>query len=177
MSKLTQGLVQVYTGNGKGKTTAAFGLAVRAIGHGFHVYVIQFMKGKGDYGELEGLTRLQPECQLERFGGPGWVHKGGAQAVDLEEARKGFLRAEEIVLSGEWDIVVLDEIINAVWFGLLPESDVLALLNKKPPHVELILTGRNASQPLIDKADLVTEMGQKKHPFEKGIKARQGIEF
>ena len=177
MSNLSQGLVQVYTGNGKGKTTAAFGLAIRAVGHGFRVYIIQFMKGKNDSGELEGLKRLEPECQLEHFGGEGWVRKGELQEEHSYEARKGFLKAQEIILSGEWDIVILDELVNAIWFELIPESEVLELLSKKPPHVELVLTGRNASQSLIEKADLVTEMVLKKHPFEQGITARLGIEY
>ena len=177
MSNLSQGLVQVYTGNGKGKTTAAFGLAIRAVGHGFRVYIIQFMKGRDDCGELEGLKRLRPECQLEHFGGQGWVHKGEHQEEHIREARKGFLRAQEIILSGEWDIVILDEILNALWFELIPDSEVLELLSKKPSHVELVLTGRNASQSLIEKADLVTEMVLKKHPFEQGIMARIGIEY
>lgn len=177
MSSLTQGLVQIYTGNGKGKTTAAFGLAIRAVGHGFRVYIVQFMKGKDDSGELEGLKRLWPDCQIEHFGGQGWVHKGEHQEEHINEARKGFLKAQEIILSGQWDIVILDEIINALWFDLIPESDVIDLLNKKPSHVELVLTGRNASESLIERADLVTEMVLKKHPFEQGIMARRGIEY
>lgn len=177
MSNLSQGLVQIYTGNGKGKSTAAFGLAIRAVGHGFRVFIIQFMKGRDDYGELTGLKRLSPECHLEHYGGQGWVHKGERLEEHLKEAQKAFSRAEEIVLSGEWDIVILDELINAVWFELIPEENVLELINKKPPKVELILTGRNASQLLIDRADLVTEMVQRKHPFEHGVMSRQGIEF
>lgn len=177
MSSLEKGLIQVYTGNGKGKTTAAFGLAIRAIGHGFKVFIIQFMKGSEDYGELEGLKRLQPECQHENYGGKGWVHKGSLGDEHVLEAQKAFKRAQEIVSSGEWDIVILDEIVNALWFELLPERDVLDFLDLKPPHVELVLTGRNASQELIEKADLVSEMVQKKHPFEQGIMARKGIEF
>lgn len=177
MANLSQGLIQIYTGNGKGKTTAAFGLAIRAVGHGFQVYIIQFMKGKGDTGDLVGLKRLMPECQIEHFGGSGWVGKGELQEEHLQEARKGFLKAQEIILSGEWDIVILDEIINALWFELISESDVLELLNKKPSHVEIVLSGRNASLSLIEKADLVTEMVQKKHPFEQGVMARQGIEY
>lgn len=177
MSNLSEGLVQVYTGNGKGKTTAAFGLAVRAVGHGFRVYIIQFMKGRNDCGELAGLKRLQPECQFEHFGGQGWVNKGEQKEEHLSEARKGLLRAQEIIFSGDWDIVILDEIINALWFELISESEVLDLLSKRPAHVELVLTGRNAPQSLLDKADLVTEMVLHKHPYEQGIKARLGIEY
>lgn len=177
MPNLAQGLVQIYTGNGKGKTTAAFGLAVRAVGHGFRVYIIQFMKGGDGYGELEGIKRLSPECRLEHFGGPGWVHKGEYKEENVQEANKALLRAEEILVSGEWDIVILDEILNAVWFELIPENRVLELLKQKPPQVELVLTGRNASSALIEKADLVTEMVAGKHPYEKGITSRKGIEF
>lgn len=177
MANLSKGLVQIYTGDGKGKTTAALGLAMRAVGHGFQVYIIQFMKGKGGYGELEGLKRLQPECQIEHFGAQGWVHKGENLEDHIQEVREAFIRAQEIIISGEWDIVILDEILNAIWFELIPESEVLELVNQKPPNVELVLTGRNASKVLIDRADLVTEMVQRKHPFEQGIMARVGIEY
>ncbi|MHB1651203.1 MAG: cob(I)yrinic acid a,c-diamide adenosyltransferase [Desulfitobacteriaceae bacterium] len=177
MPRLTQGLIQLYTGNSKGKTTAAFGLAVRAVGHGFRVYIIQFMKGRGDYGELSGLKRLEPECLLEHFGGQGWVRKGQATAEDLNEAKKAWQRAGEIISSGEWDIVILDEVVNAIWFELLSEEEVLQFLDKKPGNVEVIMTGRNASENLMAKADLVTEMVQIKHPYEQGVPARMGIEF
>ena len=176
MPNLEKGLIQVYTGNGKGKTTAAFGLAVRAVGHGFKVYIIQFMKG-GAYGEAEGLKRLQPECQVENFGGKGWVYKESPQQDHIDEAQKAFQRAWDLTVSGEWDIVILDEIMNALWFGLLEEDKIRELLQAKPPHVELVLTGRNASERIIEKADLVTEMVPKKHPFDQGIEARRGIEF
>lgn len=177
MEKLKQGLVQIYTGNNKGKTTAALGLTLRAVGHGFHVYIIQFMKGRQDYGELRGLKRLEPECQIEQFGTAGWVFKGQAKEEDLLEARQGLDRAREIINSGVWDLVILDEILNAIWFQLIPEEEVLALLELKPEHVEVVMTGRNASQNLIEKAQLVTEMVPIKHPFELGIQARKGIEF
>ncbi|TGE36803.1 cob(I)yrinic acid a,c-diamide adenosyltransferase [Desulfosporosinus fructosivorans] len=177
MVDFPKGLIQIYTGEGKGKTTAALGLAIRAVGHGLHVYIIQFMKGRGGYGELEGLKRLQPECQLEHFGAPGWVHKGENIEEHSREVRKAFARAQEIIVSGEWNIVILDEIFNALWFDLIPESEVLELLSMKPSHVELVLTGRNASQTFIERADLVTEMVPRKHPFEQGIMARLGIEY
>lgn len=177
MTNITKGLIQIYTGDGKGKTTAALGLTIRAVGHGFKVYIIQFMKGKGGYGELEGLKRLQPECQIEHFGAQGWVHKGENIEEHILEVRKAFIRAQEILLSGDWDIIVLDEILNALWFELIPESEVLELLSQKPTQVEVVLTGRNVSQTLIDKADLVTEMVLRKHPFEQGIMARLGIEY
>lgn len=177
MENISRGLVQIYTGDGKGKTTAALGLAMRAVGHGFRVYIVQFMKGNGGYGELEGLKRLQPECQIEHFGAPGWVHKGENIEEHSEEVAKAFSRAQELIISGEWDIVILDEILNAIWFKLIPEREVLELLNKKPINVELVLTGRNASDAFIERADLVTEMVQRKHPFEQGVMARRGIEY
>lgn len=177
MPKLDQGLIQIYTGPSKGKTTAALGLAVRAVGHGFKVYIIQFMKGQSNAGELTGIQRLAPECRMEHFGSGQWVHKGSSTSEDIEEANKALSRAHEVMLSGQWDIVILDEIINAIWFELLPEDLVLQLMEKKPPQVELVLTGRNASQRLIEKAQLVTEMVQVKHPFELGIAARKGIEY
>jgi len=172
-----KGLVQIYTGEGKGKTTAALGLALRAVGHGLQVYIIQFMKGKSGSGELKALKRLQPECQIEHFGAQGWVHKGENLEEHIREVRIAFRRAQEIITSGKWNIVILDEIFNALWFELIPESEVLELLNHKPLHVELVLTGRNASPAFIERADLVTEMVQRKHPFEQGIMARQGIEY
>jgi len=177
MADLSKGLIQIYTGDGKGKTTAALGLAIRAVGHGLRVYIIQFMKGRSGYGEIEGLMRLQPECQLEHFGAEGWVHKGENIEEHIQEVRKAFMRAQELIISTEWDIVILDEIVNAIWFELITEGEVMELLNKKPPNVELVLTGRNASQGLIARADLVTEMVSRKHPFEQGIMARLGIEY
>jgi cob(I)alamin adenosyltransferase len=177
MVRLQQGLIQVYTGDSKGKTTAALGLAVRAVGHGFKVFIIQFMKGQGYYGELQGLKRLEPECHIEHYGGKGWVYLGNPSQEDLQEADKAMLRAKEIITSGNWDIVILDEIFNAIWFELVTEDEVLKLLELKPPHVELVLTGRNASDKIKAKADLVTEMVQIKHPYEQGISGRKGIEF
>src|SRR5690606_9275264 len=118
MQKLERGLIQVYTGNNKGKTTAALGLTLRAVGHGFKVYIIQFMKGRQDYGELKGLKRLEPECRIEQFGNPGWVTKGQAKDEDCLAAQLGLQKAREIMKSGEWDILILDEILNAIWFEL-----------------------------------------------------------
>lgn len=177
MANIRQGLIQIYTGEGKGKTTAALGLAIRAVGHGLRVYIIQFMKGQGVGGELKGLKRLQPECQIEYFGAPGWVRQGEDLAEHKLEAHKAFARTREIVLSGKWDIVILDEILNALYYKLIPEKDVLELLAQKPVQVELILTGRNASGPFLERADLVTEMIKVKHPFDQGTKARLGIEY
>lgn len=177
LSNLAQGLIQVYTGNSKGKTTAALGLAIRAVGHGFKVFIIQFMKGREDYGELQGLKRLEPECQIEHYGGKGWVQKGNPSLGDKEEANKAFSRVKEIIADGQWDIVILDEILNAIWFELLSEDELITVLETKPKHVEIVLTGRNASDVIKAKADLVTEMLQLKHPYDQGVAARKGIEF
>ena len=177
MAGLTQGLIQIYTGAGKGKTTAALGLTLRAAGSGLRVAVIQFMKGQGAGGELESLKRLEPECRVEYFGAPGWVHKGDNLVEHRQEADRALRRAREIVFSEAWDIVILDEIFNALWFELIPEKEVLDLLEQKPTQVELVLTGRNASKSFIERADLVTEMVEIKHPFQQGIRARPGIEF
>lgn len=194
--RLTQGLIQVYTGNSKGKSTASFGLTLRAVGHGFKVYIIQFMKGASYYGELFGVQRLYPDVKIRQYGracayaaqirqgeqqctgcGSCFIGKGEATQEDIEIARLGLKHAEEIITSDEYDIVILDEINNALFFDLLTIDEVLPVLNKKPPLVELILTGRNAFPEIIEKADLVTEMVQIKHPYEKGIPSRRGIEY
>jgi cob(I)alamin adenosyltransferase len=174
---LEKGLIQVYTGNSKGKSTAAFGLALRAVGNALNVFIIQFMKGSDYYGELNSFKRLEPECRLEHYGLPGWVKKGEARAEDVAEAHKALARAEELMLSGEWDIIILDEVNNALWFELLTVEEVLTFLNKKPDNVELVLTGRNAPEEIISVAHLVTEMVERKHPYQLGINARKGIEF
>jgi cob(I)alamin adenosyltransferase len=177
MESLSQGLIQIYTGENKGKTTAALGLTIRAVGHGFRVHILQFMKGRQDFGELNGLKRLEPECQIEHYGTAGWVNKGQAQEQDVLEAQKGLERARELIALNTCDMLILDEIINAIWFELLSEDEVLQVLENKPEHMEIIMTGRNASQRLIEKADLVTEMVRVKHPYDQGIQARKGIEY
>jgi cob(I)alamin adenosyltransferase len=177
MKYFGQGLIQVYTGNGKGKTTAAMGLAIRALGHGFKVFIVQFMKSRKDSGEGYILQRLAPDCVLEEYGKPGFVRKGQAQPEDLAEAAKALNKAREVILSSNWNLVILDEIINAIWFELINEEEVLQLLAEKPAHVEVVLTGRNASERLRNRADLVTEMLSLKHPYDQGVSARKGIEY
>ncbi|MDR3289588.1 MAG: cob(I)yrinic acid a,c-diamide adenosyltransferase [Peptococcaceae bacterium] len=177
MKGLEKGLIQIYTGGGKGKTTAVFGLALRALGQGLTVYIIQFMKGRGDGGEVKALQRWAPDCRVENYGEPAFVRKGEAKAEDVAAAVKALRKAKEAVHSGQWDLVILDEVINAVWFELLAEEELLAVLESKLAQVEVVLTGRNASEALKNKADLITEMVQIKHPYEKGIQARQGIEY
>ncbi|MBE3571374.1 MAG: cob(I)yrinic acid a,c-diamide adenosyltransferase [Moorella humiferrea] len=173
---LEKGLVQVYTGDAKGKTTAAFGLALRACGHGLKVLIVQFMKTP-DYGEHKAFRRLLPEVEVKTFGRKGFIHREGARPEDYEQARAALAYAREAVLSGRIDILILDEINNALYFGLLAEDEVLTFLKERPPQVEVILTGRNAPAGIVAAADLVTEMRQIKHPYEKGIKARKGIEY
>ena len=168
--------VQVYTGNGKGKTTAALGLAVRASGHGWRVKILQFLKGWDFYGEIRGLESL-PGVELARTGTPDYVPKGGAREVDLQEARRGMNLAREALTSGDYDLVILDEINVAADYGLVDPQEVLALLDLRSPRTEVVLTGRYAPEVFLERADLVTEMREVRHPYRKGVKAREGIEF
>ncbi len=176
MPKLEKGLVQVYTGNGKGKSSAAFGLALRAIGRGLKVYIIQFIKGGFDYGELYIVDKL-PNLTLKAFGRGKFVTQKPAEKVDVEFAEEAFALAEEVVKSGEYDIVILDEINVALNLKLIQIEKVLVLIKNKPKHVELVLTGRYAPNEIIEAADLVTEMKEVKHPFNRGFQARKGIEY
>jgi cob(I)alamin adenosyltransferase len=169
------GLIHVYTGNGKGKTTAAVGQAIRACGHGARVVMIQFMKGR-EYGELR-CADLLDNFEILQFGRDQFVDKSNPAQIDIEYARKGLNAAKEIVEKGDCDLLVLDEINVALDFALLPVEEVLALLAGKPEQIEVILTGRNAPQEMIDIADLVTEMREIKHPYQLGIEMRKGIEY
>ncbi len=170
------GLVQVYTGNGKGKTTAALGQALRAYGHGFKIIVIQFMKGKINYGELKAVKKLDG-FEIEQYGLPTFVEKNNPSEEDLELARKGLERAKEVLKDGKYDMVILDEANIAIDYGLIPISEVIELIKNKPSHVELVLTGRYAPKEIIEIADLVTEMREIKHHYQKGVQAREGIEY
>ena len=171
-----EGLVQVYTGDGKGKTSAAFGLALRAIGRGLKVYVIQFIKGGFDYGELYAVKKL-PNLELRAFGQGKFVTRTPPDEEDIKLAKEAFRLAEGIVESSKYDIVILDEINVAIHLGLLDLKDVVRLIRNKPKGVELVLTGRYASEEIIENADLVTEMREIKHPYRKGVKPREGIEY
>jgi len=174
--KLKEGLVQVYTGNGKGKTSAAFGLALRAIGRGLKVYIIQFIKGGFDYGELYIIDKL-PNLKLKAFGQGKFVTQFPPSKKDVKIAKEALELAKKIVKSGEYDIVILDEVNVAMSLRLIKTEEVINLIKEKPEHVELVLTGRYAPKEIIDIADLVTEMKEIKHPFQKGIPPRKGIEF
>ncbi len=173
---LQQGLVQIYTGNGKGKTTASLGLALRAAGHGFKIYVMQFMKGSTVYGELESARRLAPELTIEQVGRDVFVSRSNPDPEDLLMAREAFARARQLVESGDYDLVVLDELNCAVDFGLVPLAEVKEMIRRKAPHTELVMTGRGAHPEVIELADLVTEMREIKHYYNSGQHARTGIE-
>jgi len=170
-----KGLIQVYFGNGKGKTTAALGLALRAAGRGKEILIVQFMK-KWDYGELYSI-RLIPQITVKTFGTKDFVYKGKAKEIDYQEAKKAFIEGVQATQSGQYDIIIFDELNVAIDFELLELQQVLDFLDEKPEDVEIIITGRNAPQAILDKADLVTEMCEIKHPYQKGIQARIGIEY
>lgn len=191
---LSKGLIQVYTGNGKGKSTSAFGQAIRAMGQGFKVYVVQFMKGNDYYGELKALKQLFPNITIKQFGrgccnpearqegeclecGSCFIKKGQCTFDDRQNAENSLAHAVEVMASGEYEIVILDEINNALHYKLLKLEPVLKVMQNKPEFVELILTGRYAPREIIKLANLVTEMRAIKHPYDKGIPARRGIEF
>ena len=193
---LEKGLIQIYTGDGKGKTTAALGLAFRALGHGCKVFIISFMKGYTYLGELYSAERYGDRLKIVQFGrgcsyaalikegfadcvgcGACFLTEDNLEERDKDMARQGFELAKKIICQGEYDIVVLDEICNTFRYGLLAVEEVVELLQKKPPQLEVILTGREAPQKLIDLAHLVTEMKAVKHPFDYGIRGRRGIEY
>lgn len=173
--RLSRGYIHIYTGDGKGKTTAALGLALRASGHGMCSYIGQFMKGQ-HYGELTALHN-HPYITIEQYGDPRCcIRREEVTPEHVAQARRGLERAREAMRSGRFDVLVLDEINVALWFGLLAIEEVLALLDERPENVEVILTGRRAPQQLIDRADLVTEMQEVKHYYQSGVSARKGIE-
>ena len=176
MQKLKQGFIQIYTGNGKGKTTAAIGQAVRAAGFGLKTYIIQFMK-EFPYNELNSLKHLKQWITIEQFCGDEFVYKKELPGKEeLAKAKKGLSSAKEKMLSGDFDIIILDEVCVSIYFGLLNTDNILDFIKEKPANVELILTGRYCPAELIEKADLVTEMKEVKHYYEKGILSRRGIE-
>jgi len=176
MNQTNLGLIQVYTGNGKGKTTAALGLALRAAGSGLRTFIGQFMKGTS-YGELKAIQNLQPMIVIEQFGDRRHVCPGNPTQQHRLLAQKGLARIANVLEEGEFDIVVLDEVNTACSFGLLSASQVLAVLENRPSAIEIILTGRHAPSEFVTQADLVTEMVEVRHPYQKGIVARQGIEY
>jgi cob(I)alamin adenosyltransferase len=173
---LHRGLVQVFTGDGKGKTSAAIGIVIRALGHGLKVYIALFMKGDYLYGERQVLSRL-PGVTLESFGSSQFIDPDNIKPEEKAEAARALAAARRAMLSGEYDLVVLDEVNLAVAFNLLGVDEVLRFLEAKPEGVELILTGREADKELVRAADLVTECLKIKHPYDGGVGGREGFEY
>ena len=169
-------MIQIYTGNGKGKTTAALGLAMRAAGHGMKVIVVQFMKGKINYGELESVKMI-PNIAIEQYGRPDFVDRDNPDPEDIRLAQEGLKRAKVAITSRDYDVVILDEINVAVEFGLIRVEDVVTLCESKPKEVELVLTGRYMPQELMEHADLITECREVKHYFQNGVQARKGFDY
>jgi len=170
----TRGYIQVYTGNGKGKTTAAIGLAIRAAGAGLKVYIAQFIK-MGDYSEIKALRRFSDLITVEQFG-LGRFTDGKPLPEDIQAAQKGLKRVKSIMAEEDYKVIILEEANVAAKYGLIRVQDLLGLIINKPYDVELVITGRHASARVIENADLVTEMQPVKHYFEKGVPARVGIE-
>ena len=178
MADIRKGLIIVNTGPGKGKTTAAMGTALRAVGNGMRVLMLQFLKGSWHYGELDAVQAFGEKFVMKQMG-RGFVKVGGAE-TDPEDIRlvgQAWEEARHAILSGEWDLVILDEINYAIGYGMLDPAQVAAALRQKPEHVHVILTGRNAHPTIVDLADTVTEMKQVKHAYEKGVMAQRGIEY
>jgi cob(I)alamin adenosyltransferase len=169
-----QGYVQVYTGNGKGKTTAALGLSLRAAGAGLKVFIGQFIK-KGDYSEIKALARFSDLITVEQFG-QGRFIDGKPDPDDIALCRRGLVRMREVIASGNYPVVILEEANIAVKYGLFSESELAELILTKPAEVELVITGRDATDRIMALADLVTEMRAVKHYYEKGVASRVGIE-
>lgn len=169
-------LVEVFTGDGRGKTSAALGIALRAAGHDLRVHIVFFMKGEFPYGEQKMLATL-PNVTFERFGSQKFVDPANVKPEEKEEAIKALEAARKAMLSLAYDMVILDEVNVAASWKLLEVEDVLKLINEKPEKVELILTGRHADSKVIEKADLVTMMMKVKHPYDSGILARKGIDY
>jgi cob(I)alamin adenosyltransferase len=178
MQDIRRGLIIVNTGPGKGKTTAAMGTGLRAVGQGMRVLMLQFLKGSWHYGELDAVQAFGDKFVMKQMG-RGFV-KVGSEKPDPEDVRmveEAWNQSAEAILSGQWDLVVLDEINYAISYGMLNPEKVVETLRKKPDMVHVILTGRNAHPTIVDLADTVTEMRQVKHAYEKGIMAQRGIEY
>jgi cob(I)alamin adenosyltransferase len=169
------GLVQIYTGNGKGKTTAALGLSLRASGRGLNVLFLQFLKPGAGYGEQTACSGIE-NITVVSMGLDHFVGKKPKQE-DIDMAHEALKKSEELIATGKYDIAVLDEAMNAVRLGLITSKELIDSLEKRPPHVEIVLTGRGLTPELEEYADLITEMKLIKHPMDKGIDARKGIEY
>lgn len=176
MSRLEKGYIQIYTGNGKGKSTAAIGQAVRAAGYGLRTYIAQFMK-EYPYNELKSLELLSEWITIEQFAGDDFVYRKELPSkVEMDKARRGLETAKAKMLKGQYDLIILDEILVSIHFGLFNDEEVMTFMKMKPDNVELILTGRYCPDKILDAADLVTEMKVIKHYYQEGVLARRGIE-
>lgn len=175
-SALGSGYTHVYTGGGKGKTTAALGLALRAVGRGLRVIVIQLLKGPGGSGELRAAEKLAPELRIQPMGRAGVLSPLDLIPADEDLAAQAVDKAREAIADPNWDVVILDEILTACSLGLVKVGDVIGIMDARPEGVELVLTGRGAPKEVIERADLVTEMREVKHYFRKGVAGRPGIE-
>jgi cob(I)alamin adenosyltransferase len=178
MADVRRGLIIVNTGPGKGKTTAAMGTALRAVGNGMKVLMLQFLKGSWHYGELDAVSAFGDRFVMKQMG-RGFVKVGGAETdpEDIRMVEEAWAEAAEAIKSGAWDLVVLDEINYAISYKMLDPEKVAAVLREKPEMVHVILTGRNAHPTIVDLADTVTEMREVKHAYQKGIMAQRGIEY
>jgi cob(I)alamin adenosyltransferase len=178
MSDVHRGLIMVNTGPGKGKTTAAMGTALRAVGNGMKVLMLQFLKGSWHYGELDAAKSFGDKFVMKQMG-RGFVKVGGAETdpEDIRMVEEAWAEARKEILSGKWDLVILDEINYAISYGMLDPAEVVKTLQGKPEHVHVILTGRNAHPTIVELADTVTEMKQVKHAYERGVMAQRGIEY
>ncbi len=170
-----QGLIQVYTGDGKGKTTAALGLALRATGAGLKVFIGQFVKG-AEYSEIKALRQLAPGIEIKQYGRRCFI-KDKPDEEDIRLAQNGLVEMESVIQSGDYDLVILDEANIAVYYNLFSVDELLKVVQNRPKQVEIVITGRNADPRIIAAADLVTEMREIKHYYQKGIAARLGIEM
>ncbi len=170
-------MIQCYTGDGKGKTTAALGLALRAAGHKKKVKIFQFMKGQINYGELQSIPKLAPYVEIEQCGRKEFVSKENPEKIDIDLAKNCWEKAKKAIFSKEYDIIILDELNVALDFNLLDKNEVIEILKKRPENLEIIITGRYAPKEIINIADLVTEMKEIKHYYHKGIPEREGFEY
>jgi len=171
-----KGLVQIFTGDGKGKTSAALGVVLRALGHGLRVCIVAFMKGDYPYGEWEVLSKF-PNVKITRFGFRTFTDQSNVKPEEIEQAKKALAVAREAMLSGDYDLIMLDEVNIAAAWNLVELDEVVRLIQDKPPNVELILTGRQVDTKLVQLAHLVTECLKIKHPYDEGIMARPGIDY
>lgn len=172
-----QGIVMVYTGNGKGKTTSALGLALRASGHGEKIFMVQFRKSDPTYGEIQGIRKFLPNMTVLQSERSRFRKHGDFEQADYTDAANVFTQGKEALLSGEYDLVIFDEINFALYNDLLELDDVLAMLKARPRHANVVLTGRYACESIIEAADLVSEVKEIKHHYQAGIKAQPGVEY